>query len=162
VGIDALTGWDFVVLLTLGISVVLGLLRGLVRTVFALAAWLVAFVGAPLVAPPLIESLGLQLPPWVVLVIAFFVLLVLTRLVGALLARLLSRIGLGGVDRGLGGIAGAARAVLIVAAFAVVARLLDMHLQPAWQQAVSRPLLETIVQIVEPYLPTRLTTARRG
>ena len=156
--LDQLTGWDYLVLLILGISTILGLLRGMIRTLFALAGWAVAFVGAPILTPPLLGLTGLAVPPWVALVAVFFALLLLTRLAGALLARLTSSIGLGGVDRGMGVVVGVARAVLIVAAIAMAGRLLDMHKQPAWQQAMSRPLLDSIVQIVNPYLPSRLTT----
>ncbi len=156
--LDQLTGWDYLVLLVLGISTILGLLRGMIRTLFALAGWVVAFIGAPILTPPLLGLTGLDIPPWVALVVIFFALLLLTRLVGALLARLTSSIGLGGVDRGMGVVVGVARAVLIVAAIAMAGRLLDMHQQPAWQQAMSRPLLDSIVQIVDPYLPSRLTT----
>ncbi len=156
--LDQLTGWDYLVLLILGISIILGLLRGMIRTLFALAGWVVAFVGAPILTPPLLGLTGLAMPPWVMLVAVFFALLVLTRLAGALLARLTSSIGLGGVDRGMGLVVGAARAMLIVAAIAVAGRLLDMHQQPSWQQALSRPLLDGIVQVVDPYLPSRLAT----
>ncbi|MFA7505462.1 MAG: CvpA family protein [Burkholderiaceae bacterium] len=156
--LDQLTGWDYLVLLILAISIVLGLLRGMIRTLFALAGWVVAFVGAPLLAPLLLELTGLAVPPWVALVAIFFVLLLLTRLAGSLLARLSSSIGLGGVDRGMGVVVGVARALLIVAAIAVAARLLDMHQRPSWQQALSRPLLDTIVEVVDPYLSSRLTT----
>jgi len=158
VTLDQFTGWDYLVLLVLGISVILGLLRGMIRTLFALAGWVVAFVGAPVLTPPLLGLTGLAVPPWVALVVVFFALLLLTRLAGTLLARLTSSVGLGGVDRGMGVVVGAARALLIVAALAVAGRLLDMHEQPAWQKAMSRPLLDRIVQIVDPYLPTRLTT----
>jgi len=156
--LDQLTGWDYLVLLILGISIVLGLLRGMIRTLFALAGWVVAFIGAPVLALPLLGLTGLPIPPWVALVVTFFVLLLVTRLAGVLLARLTSSIGLGGVDRGMGVLVGAARAVLIVAVIAVAARLLDMHQQPAWQQAVSRPLLDGIVQVVDPYLSSRLAS----
>jgi membrane protein required for colicin V production len=158
VTLDQLTGWDYLVLLVLGISVILGLLRGMIRTLFALAGWVVAFVGAPVLTPPLLAVTGLPVPAWVALVVVFFTLLLLTRLAGTLLARLTSSVGLGGVDRGMGVVIGAARALLIVAAIAVAGRLLDLHQQPSWQKAVSRPLLDRIVETVDPYLPKRLTS----
>lgn len=157
-----MTGWDYLVLLTLGISIVLGLLRGLMRTVFALGGWLVAFVGSPVLSPPIVAATSMQAYPWVVLVSVFFVLLVLTRLAGVLLARIMSSAGLGGIDRGLGGVIGAVRALVIVAVFAVAAHLFGLHQRAAWQQAISRPLLETVVQMIEPYLPSRLAAQRRS
>lgn len=156
--LDQLTGWDYLILLILGISIILGLLRGMIRSLFALAGWVLAFIGAPVLTPPLLGLTGLAMPPWVMLALVFFALLLLTRLAGALLARLTSSIGLGGVDRGMGVVLGAARAILIVAVIAVAGRLLDLHKQPSWQQALSRPLLDNIVQIVDPYLPARLAS----
>lgn len=156
--LDQLTGWDYLVLLILGISIIFGLLRGMIRTLFALAGWVVAFIGAPVLTPPLLGLTGLTVPAWVVLVAVFFALLLLTRLAGTLLARLTSSIGLGGVDRGMGVVVGAARAILIVAVIVVGARLLELHEKPSWQQALSRPLLDGIGQVIDPYLPSRITT----
>lgn len=155
-----LTGWDYLIGLTLVISVLLGLFRGLMKTVFALAGWVVAFVGAPVVSPPFVELTGLQQYPWVILVLAFFVLFILVRSIGILLAKLMSSAGLGGADRALGGLIGAARALLIVAVVAVVGHALGWHQSASWQQAVSRPLLDTIVANVIPYLPARPAAAK--
>ncbi len=156
--IGLLTGWDYLVLLVAGISIVIGLIRGVVRTVFALGGWVAAFVGAPLVTPALVASTGMQAYPWVVLVVAFFVIFIAVRGAGVLLARLMSSAGLGGADRALGGFVGALRALLIVAALAIVAQAFGLHERASWQQALSRPVLEIAVAVVEPYLPAR--TAR--
>lgn len=153
--VEQLTGWDYFVLATLAISIALGALRGLVRTVFALAAWLVALVGAPLATPPLLAFTGWSFPPLFVGVIVFFVLLVAVRLVGSLLARTLSRIGLGLADRTLGSALGVLRALVVITIVALVGRQLGADREPAWQQALSRPLLEVLVSWVDPWLPTR-------
>lgn len=147
------TTWDYLVLLVLGVSVLLGLLRGLVRTLAGLAGWIVAFVGAPMLTEPALGLMGQVAPSWVVFALVFIALLLLVRLAGTLFARLARRVGLGGVDRGLGVVLGVARAMLIIAGLAVGGYLLDMQKQMAWQQAVSRPLLDTSVQIVSPLLP---------
>ncbi|MCO5100435.1 MAG: CvpA family protein [Burkholderiaceae bacterium] len=166
--IEQLTGWDYFVLATLAISVALGALRGLVRTVFALAAWVVALLGAPLATPPLLAFTGWSFPPLFVGVFVFFVLLVAVRLFGALLARLLARVGLGLVDRTLGSALGVLRALVVVAIVALVGRQLGADREAAWQQALSRPLLDVLVSWVDPWLPTRaaplqpVRTTRRG
>ena len=45
---DGLTGWDWFVLMVVGLSMLFGLIRGLIKTVFALAAWGVAIVATPI------------------------------------------------------------------------------------------------------------------
>ncbi|NLD68987.1 MAG: hypothetical protein GX644_09250 [Limnobacter sp.] len=156
----ALTGWDWFVLGALLISTALGLFSGMVRTVFALAGWVVAFLGAPLLAPTLLAATGWDLHPLFVMAILFFALLILVRLAGVLLARALARVGLGSVDRGLGAVLGVARALLIVAVAAVLGRAFGVDQDPAWTQAVSRPLLDELVSLADPLLPDRVKGTR--
>lgn len=153
--VSMLTGWDWFVLIVFLLSVSMGIWRGLVRTVFGLGAWVAALIGAPIVSPALIDATGMQQQPWVVMVLAFVAILVAVKLVGGLMAGLLGRIGLGGTDRSLGGVLGAARALLFILVAAVAARSFEMDQTSAWRDAVSRPLLEALVHWVEPYLPTR-------
>lgn len=153
--VAALTGWDYFVIAVLLISVVLGVVRGLVRTVFALAGWVVAFVGAPLATGPLLAATGWTLHPLFVLVLLFFLLLLAVRLLGVAIARALARVGLGPVDRTLGAALGVVRALIVVAIAALVGHHLGADREPAWQHALSRPLLDALVGWVEPYLPSR-------
>jgi len=159
--LSSLTGWDwFIVIVSVG-SILLGLLRGMVRTVFGLAAWVVALLGTPLVAPAAVEVSAMQQQPWVVFVLLFIALFVVVRLAGGLLARVLGKLGLGGADRGLGALLGAARALVLIALIAVLARAFDLHRSSDWREAVSRPLLDAIVHWAEPYLPARVSGVRR-
>ncbi|MCD6674020.1 MAG: CvpA family protein [Burkholderiaceae bacterium] len=153
--VEQLTGWDYFVAATLAISIALGALRGLVRTVFALAAWIVALLGAPLATSPLIAFTGWSFPPLFVGVLVFFVLLVAVRLLGSLLARALSRVGLGFADRTLGSALGVLRALVVIAIVALVGRQIGADREAAWQQALSRPLLDVLVSWADPWIPTR-------
>jgi len=161
VSVAALTGWDYFVIATLLISIALGLLRGLVRTVFALGAWVVALVGAPLATGPLLAATGWSLHPVFVAVLVFFVLLISVRLLGGLIARALAKVGLGLADRSLGAVLGVVRALIVVTVVALVARHLGADRDPAWQQALSRPLLDELVSWVTPYLPARSETVKQ-
>jgi len=153
--IDAgsLTGWDWFVVGALIVSTVWGVLSGLVRTVFALAGWVVGLVGAPVATPAVMAATGWNVHPLFVMALLFFLLLILVRLTGILLSRVLSKVGLGGVDRTLGALLGVARALLIVTVAAVVGRGLGAQQEASWQQAVSRPLLEQMLALVDPLLP---------
>lgn len=146
---DGLTGWDWFVLLVLAVSVLLGLVRGLVRTVFALAAWLVAILGTPLLGPDAVAAVGLVRHPWVVYVVLFLLLFVGVRLLGNLIARGVRAVGLSGADRGLGALLGVARALVVMTLAAVVARETGFTDSESWQLARSRPLLEQLGSLVD-------------
>jgi membrane protein required for colicin V production len=153
--LSSFTAWDWFVLIVFLLSIVLGIWRGLVRTVFGLAAWIAALIGAPMFSPPVIEATRMEAQPWVVIVLLFVAILVAVKLLGGLTASLLGKFGLGGADRGLGGALGAARALLLILVAAVAARSLELDQTSAWRDALSRPLLEALVDWVEPHLPQR-------
>ncbi len=147
---------------TLLISIVLGVLRGLVRTVFALAGWIVALIGAPLLTNPVIAATGWTLPPLFLAVLLFFALLISVRMAGALLAKALARVGLGIADRTLGAALGVLRALVVITIVALIGRHLGADREPAWQQALSRPLLDELVSWAQPYLPMRQDRVRHA
>lgn len=155
------TGWDWFVLIVFLLSISLGIWRGLVRTVFGLAAWVAALVAAPMLAPAVIEATRMEAHPWVVIALLFVAILVAVKLLGGLIAQLLGKVGLGGADRGLGGALGAARALLLILIAAIAARSLELDQTSAWRDAVSRPLLDALVDWVEPHLPHRASDSRQ-
>jgi len=153
--LSLLTAWDWVVALIVASSVVFGVWRGLVRTAAGLLAWVGAFILAPLGATLLAPVLG-SVPGWVLLAIAFLLAFIAIQLTGAVLARLVQGVGLGGVDRLLGAGLGCVRALAIVALIATAAVALGLERSPAWQQARSRPLLEWLIDFVYDRLGDRL------
>ncbi|MFM1988487.1 MAG: Pur regulon 18 kDa protein [Pseudomonadota bacterium] len=159
--LDAVTGWDWFVLIVAVLSVGIGLIRGLVRTVFALAAWVVGLLGVPLASPPVIGVLPEAVPRPVVYLVVFLLLFVAVRMLGSLAARGLRGLGLGGVDRLLGAVLGTVRAVIVILLAALGAHLAGFSEHPSWTQAFSRPLLDALVHKAEPFLPERLSGVRR-
>jgi membrane protein required for colicin V production len=157
----AITGWDWFVAIVLLLSVGIGAVRGLVRTVFALGAWAVALLGVPIGAAPLARLLPEAVPQPVIFLLLFLVLFVAVRMLGALAARALHGVGLGGADRLLGAVLGVVRAAIVIVVVAVGAHLGGFSKHPAWTQALSRPLLDALVQWAEPFLPERLSGVRR-
>lgn len=152
---SALTAWDWLLGGIVFVSVALGLLRGLVKTAFALASWVVALVGALLGSPILIGMFGIAAPVWAFALPVFLILFILTRFIGVLIARGLAAVGLGGIDRFLGGAIGVARAVIVFAIIALVAALAGFDRDPAWTEARCRPLLDEITARLMPHLPVR-------
>ncbi|MFZ4759228.1 MAG: CvpA family protein [Burkholderiaceae bacterium] len=159
--LDAVTGWDWFVAAVVLLSVGFGVLRGLVRTIFALAAWGVAVLGVPLGGPPLARALPDAVPELVSYGVVFLLLFVSVRMLGSLAAKALRGIGLGGADRLLGAAFGAARAVLVILVAALGAHFAGLSKQPAWTQALTRPLLDGLVREAEPYLPEKVSGIRR-
>jgi membrane protein required for colicin V production len=159
--IDALSPWDWFVSVVAILSIGIGAFRGLVRTVFALAAWATALLGVPLAGPPLIRALPEAVPHAVSYLVVFLLLFIAVRTLGALAAKALRGIGLGGADQLLGALLGAVRAVIVVTIVALGAHLAGYSKYPAWTQALSRPLLDAAVQFSEPFLPERLSGVRR-
>lgn len=157
---NPLTGWDWFVVLVVLASLGVGFWRGFVRTVFALAAWIAALVLTPIAGPVAVGALGMQQHPWVVLVGVFIVVLLTVRLVGWGLARLIGRLGLGGVDRLFGAALGVARGLLVVLLAAAAAHALELDRRTAWKESISRPLLDALVGFAQPYLPQRAPGVR--
>jgi membrane protein required for colicin V production len=158
-----LTGWDWFVLVIALISVGFGLWRGMVRTIFALLAWLIALVGTPMLLPivaPIISPIFNIESTWLLAVPLFIALFLIVRITGGLISASLSKAGLGGADRLLGALLGFARAAIVVAVVALVAKQFGLHEQAMWKQSVSRPLMEMMVFWLEPFLPERLSGIR--
>jgi membrane protein required for colicin V production len=159
--LDAITGWDWFVATVVVLSVGFGLMRGLVRTVFALAAWGVGLLGVPLLSPHALRLLPDAVPHPVVYFLVFLVLFVAVRMLGSLAARGLRGLGLGGVDRLLGAALGTLRAAIVILLAALGTHLAGYSTHPSWTQALSRPLLDGLVQRAEPFLPERLSGVRK-
>jgi len=67
-----------------------------------------------------------------------------------------------GAAQSSGAALGVARALLVVLLAAIVAHLAGYSREPAWTRALSRPLLDGLVQWAEPLLPERLSGVRKA
>jgi membrane protein required for colicin V production len=158
------TAFDYLVILILLCSIVISTFRGLVREVLSLVSWAVAFF----VANAYGETLSMLLPDVIPggltrLIGAFVVLFISARLLMALVMMAVEAgirsTGLTVMDRGLGGLFGLGRGVLIVMTFVLLCGLTAIPSQPFWTQALLSPLAETAAITIKPYLPGEL--ARR-
>lgn len=150
----AFTGWDWFIVTVALISTGLGVWRGMIRTVFGLAAWVLGVVCAPLLGMLIAREFGITgVPIWVLYIVAFLLTFMAVRLAGALFLRGARSVGLAGVDRVLGAALGVARAGIVILVAAVIAHRLGFAQSAAWQAAASRPLLETMIEVAQPWLP---------
>ena len=139
-------------------SFVVGAWRGLVREVISILGWVIAFLAANLLAGPLGPMMPQAIPsPELRVAMAYagvFVgSLIVTALAGLLLSKIVSAVGLGGVDRMLGALFGVARALLIALAVALLAGLTSAPRQRFWRDSASGPLLVQAAQALKPLLP---------
>lgn len=153
-----MTIFDYLVLFVLACSVVISTLRGLVKEMLSLLSWVVGFF----VANAYCEQFAQMLPDMIPgrsgrLIVAFLALFIGVKLLMMLLNMAIDAIvkasGLVLVDRGLGGLFGLARGMVIVLAAVLVCGTTALPEQPFWRQALLSPLAETAARTALPLLP---------
>ena len=149
---------DYAVFAIAGFSVLLGVIRGFVREVIALASWVVAFVISSAYGGTVAPMLAQQIPDenWRVLaavVALFFVVLVLMNILAMLASKLIKGAGLGIEDRLLGSVFGLVRGVAVVLVLVLGAGLTVLPRQPVWKDAMLAAPLETLAVFVRQWLP---------
>ncbi len=156
-----MTLFDYAVLAILLVSVIISVLRGLVREILSLIGWVAAFVAANLFASDLAELLPTVLGhPVLRLIVAFLLLLLGGALLMAIvnwgILRAIAAAGLQLADRGLGGLFGFARGVVIVVALVMVGGMTRAPQMDFWKDAIFASLAEAAVKTVLPFLPADL------
>lgn len=153
-----MTGFDYVVLGIVGLSVLLSIMRGFVREILALASWVIAFIVARLYATDLIPLLPEAIPNDALKMLAAFLMVFLTTLLlcsllAIALSQLFKKAGLGFLDRGLGAVFGALRGVLVVCLLVLLAGFTALPKEPLWRNAMFAAPLEALVVMLLPWMP---------
>lgn len=156
-----MTLFDYLVLFVLIASIVISTMRGLVREMLSLLSWIVAFVVANAYSAALAPMLPEMVPGVALrLILAFIALFIGARILMGLLSLMLDALvqagGLSLVDRGLGGLFGLARGVVLVLATVIVCGMTTIPQQAFWKNALLSPLAETGARTVKPFLPAAL------
>ena len=133
-------------------------MRGLVKEILSLASWVIALVVANRYGAELAELLPAAVPGGVTrLIVAFIALFIGVRLLMWLLTMaidsLVKATGLTVADRGLGGLFGLARGLVIILAVVLVCGMTSIPQQRFWTEALFSPLAETAARTVKPFLP---------
>ncbi len=154
-----MTGFDFAVMAILLVSLLFGLWRGLVYEVLSLAGWPVAFVLSKLFAsdvapmmPGTQETMRITLAYAVVFVAALIVWGVLAWL----LSRLVKVVGLGWLDRVLGGLFGVLRGGLVILVLVWLAGMTSVPEQPFWRTAQTSKTAEDVALLTKVWLPDNI------
>jgi len=152
------TGFDFVLLAILAISVILGLLRGLLKEVLSLVAYASAFLAA-IWWGPVVSDWFMQwiTQPFVSMALAylsvFIAVLLSIGFINMTLAALLSKTGLTPADHGLGGMFGLVRGVLFVLVLVTIAGYTPLPEEPWWKNAMFSKQVVSVVQQIKLKLP---------
>jgi membrane protein required for colicin V production len=149
---------DLIVVLVLILTVVRGLMLGMVDTLFSLAAWVLAFLlgkwGALIVAPLL--PIGIENPAvryFAGFAVIFLLVLIGVLLLGHALASLVKAVGLGSADKVLGGVLGLAKGLVILIGLTLAAGLTSLPRTDFWKQAMLSGSLQALAQLSLPLLP---------
>lgn len=153
-----MTIFDYLVLFVLICSIVISTLRGLVKEILSLLSWIVSFVVANAYGEDLAQLLPDMIPGNVTrLIVAFIALFIGVRLLMLLLTMTvdaaIKAAGLTLADRGLGGLFGLGRGLVIVLAVVLVCGMTAIPQQPFWKEALLSPMAETAARTVKPFLP---------
>ena len=153
--------FDYLVIFVLAASVVVSMVRGLIKEVLSLAGWVIAFVVANAYAAWLATMLPAVVPGEVLrLILAFIALFVgvkiLTGLLAMALGALLDAGGLGLVDRLLGAVFGLARGLVIMLTAVILCGMTSLPKQDFWKEALLSPYAETGARMVKSFLPAAM------
>jgi len=155
------TIFDYLVLFVLIASVVISTLRGLVKEILSLLGWIVAFVVANAYGAALAPLLPEVIPGATArLIVAFIALFLGVRILMGLLSLAIGAVveatGLSLADRGLGGLFGLARGIVIVLAGVILCGMTAIPQQAFWRDALLSPIAESGACTVKPFLPAAL------
>jgi membrane protein required for colicin V production len=125
-----MNGVDFVVLLVVAFSAMMAFMRGFVREILGLGAWIgagvTAFVFFPIMQPLMRKTIGNpDLADPVAFGAVFLILLILLSLIARFMGKAVRKAGLGGLDRTLGLVYGLARGAALMIALYIGAGLIE-------------------------------------
>lgn len=153
-----MTAFDIAVLAIVAISTLLAFLRGIVREIIALVAWIAALIVAVRYGSDFAGLFtGIDVSPAVKQVVAFSIVFFAVLIAGGFIAMLLSRavraVGLGVVDGLLGGVFGVARGMVVVLLGILVCGLTSLPKNEWWQNAALAPPLTAAALQFRDWLP---------
>ena len=153
-----MTVFDYGVITIVSVSALLSALRGFVREVLGLVAWVAAFIAAMTLSGPFSNLMVVNIPDERLRAVlaffgVFFGTLLFMGFVAWAFSRMLKTAGLGVEDRVFGALFGIARGLILVMVLVLVAGFTQLPKQPAWTNAALSPPLEALAKAMKPLLP---------
>ena len=154
-----MTGFDFAVIAILLVSLLFGLWRGLVYEVLSLAGWPVAFVLSRLFAgdvAPMMPGAQETMRVTLAYAVVFVAALIVWGVLAWLFSRLVKAVGLGWLDRVLGGLFGVLRGGLVILVLVWLAGMTSVPEQPFWRTAQTSKTAEDVALLTKVWLPDNI------
>lgn len=151
---------DYLILFIVIVSMLISLLRGFVKEALSLVGWILAVVigftymgQLALFLQPKLNSL----PPSVLNLLGFSILLVITLIVAGLINNLVSKLiektGLTGTDRAIGMLFGIARGLVLVGILVLLAGFTMVPQDPWWSKSLFLVHFEQLAVTLATFLP---------
>jgi membrane protein required for colicin V production len=140
---------DYLVIAAVVLSAAVGAVRGFLRESIALGTWLVALFVAwhfsDMIEPHLGGLLGASyVRPWAARVIIVALILLVGAGLGALIGHYVRLSIFSGMDRLLGFVFGAARGVVLIGVFVILAQLLKLDGEIWWRHSMLLPYGDSV------------------
>lgn len=153
--------FDYAIIATLALSILVGVWRGFIGEVMALVCWVLAFWVAWMFGPMVAEqfSAAISVPSVRVMLgylLCFVAVLVAGAIVSYLLRKLVSGSGLSGTDRLLGMIFGLVRGSALVVLVILMMKFTPVVHDDWWQNSRMLPTFERSASWVTSFLPDKV------
>ena len=150
--------FDLLVLVVLGLSVVVSMVRGVVAEIASLITWLVALMAARVMAPVTAQMVFTRVDsPVFANVLAFIVVFITTYFLLSCAQKLLTSaiqaIGLGGINKFFGALFGLIKGTFLITVVVLLCALTDLPRTEDWKNAQLAPIFEQLALLTVPYLP---------
>lgn len=150
--------FDYAIIATLALSILVGLWRGFIGEVLALLCWVLAFWISWMFGPHLAEqfSNAISVPSVRVLLgyaLCFIAVLIAGAIVSFLMRKLVSGSGLSGTDRLLGMVFGLVRGFALVVLVVLLMKFTPVVRDDWWQSSKMLPTFDNGANWVTSYLP---------
>ncbi len=150
------------VLAIIGICIIVSMMRGAVKEMLAIFGWLVAFYVAKSYSSLLSPMLPQDIPTEALKTLAaFLILLIAVLFINSLLSiaisSIISKVGLGWLNRFMGIVFGFAKGVLIVSVLVFLSGLTSLPKEKMWTDAMLSSPFEVLVKSTFPWLPYSVT-----
>ena len=157
----ALTNYDFIFLIIIGVSSILALIRGGVSELLSLCTWIIVYyiIGhyattLDTFIPNMVSNHILRTS--IVFISVFILVAIFIAIVKKLTLNMISSIGLGGLNYVLGFIFGIIRGIILCALLVVIVEIFNLDNSHGWKKSKLAPLINPVVHGIANIIPEQL------
>ena len=159
--------FDYLITVLMALSVIAGLMRGLLREAIGLITWVVGIWAAFHFAGEVEPYLGGLLTndalrPWVARLLIFLIVLLVGTTLGVLIGYFLRLSIFGGTDRFWGAVFGLLRGFVVVGGFVILCHGMHLQEEPWWHRSRLMPYAEHVANLLRGLVGERKITLERS